>query len=189
MARTIDPWTEVEIAGIRDYSLCDGPGVRRVVYFQGCNHKCKGCHNQDTWNSGEGTVIETHTLFDDVPPIITGFTFSGGEPLLQYDALVKALRAAKFFGYDTTLYTGLTLQGWESLVSSHPELLDIIDYVKIGPYIEAQRSTTLAYRGSANQKFYRVDKEKGGKLHEIVPEWCLIHRKVNSGTRTTTAPN
>ena len=171
------PADSVRIAGIRDYSLCDGPGIRRVVYFQGCYHKCKGCHNPETWATDGGTIIAISDIFKDLPPMTTGITFSGGEPAYQLDALVKAMGMAKFMGLDVCVYTGAILSEWQLLTFLNPDMIPLYDYVKIGPYVEELRDLSLAYRGSSNQKLYKND---GGELNEVIPEWGLVYRKVDT---------
>lgn len=173
------PQDSVRIAGIRDYSLCDGPGVRRVVYFQGCYHKCKGCHNPETWAADGGKVVKIADLFNDIPSIVRGITFSGGEPTYQYDALLQALIMANELNLNTCIYTGSTLSEWRLFTYTNPELLRLCHYVKVGPYVEELRDLSLPYRGSSNQKFYEY---LGGELYEVVPRWGLVHRKIYPST-------
>lgn len=73
----------VRLAGIAYESLVNGPGIRRVFFAQGCKHNCKGCFNPETHSFDKGIVLEIDKLIKDVleNPMITGVTFSGGDPI------------------------------------------------------------------------------------------------------------
>ena len=75
----------VRLAGIAYESLVNGPGIRRVFFAQGCKHNCKGCFNPETHSFDKGIVLEIDKLIKDVleNPMITGVTFSGGDPIEQ----------------------------------------------------------------------------------------------------------
>ena len=92
--------------------LVDGPGIRTVVFMQGCPLRCKFCHNPDSWNCGEGQKISTEELFAKIQrfrPYFErsggGVTFSGGEPLLQKDFVLDVLKKCKAAGIHTCLDT------------------------------------------------------------------------------------
>ena len=87
-------------------SLVDGPGVRTVVFFQGCNLRCKGCQNPSTWEMKKGTKMTTEELAVILKQesVNKKVTFSGGEPLLQIDALLDVIK--KLQGFDVAVYTG-----------------------------------------------------------------------------------
>src|SRR5690554_5571982 len=78
----------IRLAGVDPESVVDGPGLRGVVFFQGCIHHCPGCHNPETW-SFEGGALKTPDQVWQMlhyNPLLTGITISGGEPLLQSGA-------------------------------------------------------------------------------------------------------
>ncbi|MBQ4072282.1 MAG: radical SAM protein [Clostridia bacterium] len=131
-------------------SLVDGPGVRTVVFFQGCDLRCKGCQNPSTWEMKNGTEMTTDELVTILEKEVVNkkVTFSGGEPLMQVDALIDIVK--KLEGFDIAVYTG---HGFEEVPQ---ELLDNIKYIKTGSFKEELKSTVKPYVGSTNQEFRRV---------------------------------
>ena len=131
-------------------SLVDGPGVRTVVFFQGCDLHCKGCHNPSTWEMKNGTEMTTDELVTILKKEVINkkVTFSGGEPLMQVDALIDIVK--KLEGFDIAVYTG------HEFKEVPKELLDNITYIKTGSFKEELKSTVKPYVGSINQEFRRV---------------------------------
>lgn len=98
------------IHSLESFGTVDGPGVRFVVFFQGCPMRCKYCHNPDTWNSTEGTLTDSEDIiakFIRNRPFYTtgGITATGGEPLMQLDFLIELFTLAKKNGIHTCLDT------------------------------------------------------------------------------------
>lgn len=100
------------IHSIESMGLVDGPGIRTVVFLQGCKLRCLYCHNPDTWLMGGGDQVEASDLVKKIKryrPYFEksggGVTFSGGEPLLQPEFLVESLKACKELGIHTALDT------------------------------------------------------------------------------------
>ena len=93
------------------FGLVDGPGVRYVAFLQGCNMRCKYCHNPDTWDKNAGDELTAKQLFDKAYRYKNywknngGITISGGEPLLQIEFVTEVFRLAKEKGVHTTLDT------------------------------------------------------------------------------------
>lgn len=88
-------------------STCDGPGIRNVVFFQGCTRHCPGCHNPGTWNPRKGlqmTVADLVAIIDKHTPL-KKITISGGEPLLQIEGLLELVKSLRKLGYDIAVYT------------------------------------------------------------------------------------
>ena len=131
-------------------SLVDGPGVRTVVFFQGCDLRCKGCQNPSTWEMKNGTEMTTDELVVILKKEVVNkkVTFSGGEPLMQVDALIDIVK--KLEGFDIAVYTG------HEFKEVPKELLDNITYIKTGSFKEELKSTVKPYVGSTNQEFRRV---------------------------------
>ena len=131
-------------------SLVDGPGVRTVVFFQGCDLHCKGCQNPSTWEMKNGTEMTTDELVTILEKEVVNkkVTFSGGEPLMQVDALIDIVK--KLEGFDIAVYTGHEFE------EVPKELLDNIIYIKTGSFKEELKSTVKPYVGSTNQEFRRV---------------------------------
>ena len=131
-------------------SLVDGPGVRTVVFFQGCDLRCKGCQNPSTWEMKNGTEITTDELVTLLKKEVVNkkVTFSGGEPLMQVDALIYILK--KLSDFDIAVYTGHEFE------EVPQELLNKITYIKTGSFKEELKSSIRPYVGSTNQEFRRV---------------------------------
>ena len=109
---------KMRIAGIVKESVVDGPGLRAVVFFQGCPHQCPGCHNPETWDPNGGYEATAEEIWAalgyDENPLLSGITLTGGEPLLQPAAALALARMARARGSNVLLYTGYT---WEEILS------------------------------------------------------------------------
>lgn len=133
-------------------STCDGPGIRNVIFFQGCSRHCPGCHNAGTWDPEGGHSMSVDALvsiIDENTPMHK-VTISGGEPLLQFDGLMELVHSLREKDYDIAVYTGFPKE------EVSPELLDCIDYIKVGDFKIDKRTTTKAYVGSTNQDFIKL---------------------------------
>ncbi len=131
-------------------SLVDGPGVRTVVFFQGCDIHCEDCQNKSTWDMMSGTQVEVIELASLLKKEVINkkITFSGGEPLMQANALIELVKMLD--GFDIAVYTGHEIEDVPS------ELLEHINYIKTGPFKKELKTTITPYVGSTNQKFRRV---------------------------------
>lgn len=145
-------WTDHLIVNLIDYtgSIVDGPGIRTVLFVQGCDHKCIGCHNESTWDITKGRSVSINSLVNELRENVNNkkLTISGGEPLLQYSAVLELLKKLKDF--NVVLYTGFEFENIPS------EILHYLDYVKVGKYMINKRCTTVPYVGSSNQRFIYV---------------------------------
>ena len=128
-------------------SLVDGPGVRTVVFFQGCHLRCKYCHNRDMLQGTQMTTEELAKILH-LKVLNKKITISGGEPLLQSEALLELVKKLKDF--DIAVYTGHKLE------EVPKELLENIKYIKTGSFIEEKKTTVNPYVGSSNQQFRRL---------------------------------
>lgn len=149
----------IDVAGFEDDSITNGPGLRFVLFVQGCPHHCKGCHNPETWAFGEGckySVEEIHTRIRR-NPLLRGVTFSGGEPFSQAAELARLGRLVKADGYELAVYTGFTFE--ELYAASSPavhELLEQTDVLVDGCFELLKRNLLLRFRGSSNQRVLDV---------------------------------
>ncbi len=117
---------------IESMGLVDGPGIRVVVFFQGCALRCKFCHNPDSWEMSKGSVMSVSDLISKIErfkPYFErsggGVTFSGGEPLLQKDFLIELLRECKKRNIHTCLDTaGVGIGDYEKILP----LTDLVLY-------------------------------------------------------------
>jgi len=149
------------IAGIEPESIVDGPGIRYTIFVQGCPHKCKGCHNPQTHSFEGGTRITCAEIMKNFKenPMLSGITFSGGEPFCQPEALCVLAREVRILGKNVICYSGYTIEELISLGNVKPailELLSLTDYLIDGKYIEDLRDLTLPFRGSSNQRFINI---------------------------------
>lgn len=145
----------IRIAGTVDDSIVDGEGLRYVIFVQGCPRRCPGCHNPETQCFTGGKLTDTETLLKDIldNPLLTGVTFSGGEPFTQPEPLLTIARACHAKGLDVWSYTGYTLEElWGKHDPAIDALLKEIDVLVDGDYQEGLRDLTLLFRGSSNQR-------------------------------------
>lgn len=152
---------EIRIAGTVEDSIVDGPGLRFVVFTQGCPHHCDGCHNPETHDFSGGRLTTTEALFEQCMenPLCNGVTFSGGEPFCQAEALYDLGSRFKSAGKHLMCYSGWTFE--ELLAKAKHEefvgkLLEIADVLVDGKFDISKRSLTLQYRGSSNQRLINV---------------------------------
>ena len=136
---------------MKNPSLCDGIGYRTVLFLQGCDLHCSGCHNQEAWDISKGLRLTVAELADALRKkcINKELTISGGEPLMQANAVYELITLLSDF--DICLYTGPD-------ISEVPQkLLDKIHYLKYGPYVEKLKTTTMPFIGSSNQVFTEIN--------------------------------
>ena len=156
--------TSLRVAGVIEESIVDGPGIRFVLFLQGCRLHCPGCQNPQTWDFDGGTLVPAAEVLERIKsnPLAKGVTFSGGEPFEQAEDLLPLAEELKAQGYHLMAFSGYTL---EQLIQK-PEclaLLEKLDLLVDGPYVEARKSLELRFRGSSNQRILNIAKtrEKG----------------------------
>lgn len=154
----------IECAGWHENSCDDGPGVRSVLFLQGCNKNCKGCHNAAIKEHGKGTMISIDELmvFIESQCCNKKITISGGEPLEQMDSLEILIRRLKAKGYNICIYTG-----WE-MERVPPRILKFVDYIKTGSYVSNLKNPEIQYVGSSNQHMFSVNNGNISELDLIV---------------------
>ena len=154
---------KLRIAGIEQESIVDGPGWRYTIFTQGCPHHCKGCHNPETHDESGGLLINTDEIICHLGenPLVKGITFLGGEPMLQPKPLLEIAIEAKKKGLNIWCYTGYTLE--ELIEKNDPdqmELLNIVDVLVDGRYVDSLRTMDISYRGSLNQRIIYMSEER-----------------------------
>lgn len=143
-------------------SKVNGPGTRYTIWVQGCSIQCKGCLNKDTWSFEEGFSRTTSELLADInKQEIDGITLTGGEPLDQFEEVIDFLKSTK---HDIFLTTGYTL---EKIKKEKSEILNYIDILVTGPFVESLTDNTSNWRGSTNQKISFLTKRSKKFLHYI----------------------
>ena len=150
----------LDLSGIVSDSIVDGPGIRTTIFSQGCPHRCPGCHNPETWAFGCGTKVPVEDIVDIVRsnPLCRGVTFSGGEPFAQAAAFAKLAVLLKEKGYEVASYSGYTFEALLEGTEDQKRLLESIDILIDGPFLQAQKSLEIAFRGSRNQRILDVPK-------------------------------
>ena len=157
-------------AKIKTHDIANGPGVRVSLFVSGCTHRCPGCFNAEAWDFsyGEpfGVEAEEKILSALAPDYIKGFSLLGGEPLEDSNraALVHLLEKIKKAYPQKTVwcYTGydfdVDVRGRWKLDLDMSKMLEYIDIMVDGKFIEALKSPALRFRGSANQRIIDVKK-------------------------------
>lgn len=146
---------EIRIAGIESESIVDGPGLRYVIFSQGCKHNCQGCHNPETHSFFGGTVDETSRIVDEIleNPLLSGVTFSGGDPFSQPEPFIDIAERLKGKGLGIWCYTGYTMEElMEKGTEAQKNLLTHIDTLVDGRFVLARRTLSIPFVGSSNQR-------------------------------------
>ena len=149
----MDKKNYAKIHSIETFGTVDGPGVRFVVFFQGCNLECKYCHNRDTWDINDGTYISVDELLSNILKYKEyilpngGFTASGGEPLLQPYFLISLFKKLK----ELNIHTAIDTSGMVEITDSIKELLSLTDLVLLDiKHINSDKCKELT--GVSNEK-------------------------------------
>lgn len=169
---------KMRLAGFIPESVVDGPGLRFVLFAQGCEHHCPGCHNPQTHDLDGGNLVDLADIFDRIKKtkLIRGVTFSGGEPFLQAAPLVQLARQIRALGLGVMTYSGYRFEELLALAARDKAVKDLLaasDILVDGRFIAAQRDISLAFRGSANQRLLDVPKSlRAGQAVEWVDEYA-----------------
>lgn len=159
----------LQIAGFLDNSLVNGKGMRSVIFCSGCSHNCKGCHNESIQDYRYGDRISSNDILGRIKnnvPVITGVTFSGGEPFDQAKVLLEIALEIKKIGLNIWSYSGYN---YEEILNSNTqdmvELLKQCDVLIDGLYVEQLKDLNSIYKGSSNQRIINVQESlKQGKV-------------------------
>ena len=152
---------QLRLAGVIRESIVDGPGIRFVVFAQGCPHQCIGCHNPQSWSFDGGFIAQPGQIIEEMlkNPLVKGLTISGGEPFCQSAAMAQLAQAARQNGFDVITYTGFTFEKLLEQVKTDPAVLELLCYTDIlidGPFIQDLKSYELRFKGSSNQRMIDV---------------------------------
>ena len=162
---------QIKIAGIVKESIVDGPGIRLVIFVQGCVHNCIGCHNPETHSFSQGYYMEIDSIVEMVKsdPLLDGITLSGGDPFHQGRVCAVLANRIKHIGLNVVTYTGYTFEeimneidiniGWK-------ELLYATDISIDGKFDIDKKNLLLKFRGSENQRI--IDVKKSLKNNRII---------------------
>lgn len=164
-----------KIHSIESMGLVDGPGIRVVVFFQGCKLRCAYCHNPDTWGLSGGMEMTAEEIVQKIvkfKPYFDrssgGVTFSGGDPLIQPEFLLECLKLCKLNG----IHTALDTSGFGN--GNYAEILEYTDLV----LLDIKHTSSVGYvnltgRGSADFNLFleslRKSKSRVWVRHVVVP--------------------
>ena len=148
-------------ADLQSDSIVDGPGLRAVLWTQGCSHHCKDCQNPQTWDFDGGGLIPLSAVYAAIDELEgqTGLTFSGGDPMFQVEACNKIAEYAIKKGLNIWCYTGFTYEQIIEMSKTKPvykKFLEKIDVLVDGKFILEKRDLNLLFRGSSNQRLIDV---------------------------------
>lgn len=157
------PMNKLRLAGIVQESIVDGPGLRYVIFTQGCPHHCVGCHNPHTHDPARGYNLSINELLNSIleTKLISGITFSGGEPFMQPAACAELAKLVKknrkefnIIAYSGYYYADLLLMAKKD--HAIYQFLQSVDILIDGPYDATLRSYDLPFRGSSNQNIINL---------------------------------
>ena len=159
---------------IQQDSIVDGEGIRSVIWFQGCSHNCPGCHNPETHDFNAGVIVSLEEMKAQIDELEyqAGVTFSGGDPMMQVEALTELASYVKEKGMNVWCYTGFTFEELIILAEkndNYKKALEQIDVLVDGKFVLELKSFDVQFRGSSNQRILDVSKSlKEGKAVKIL---------------------
>ena len=144
---------KMRIYKILKHTKVEGPGTRYCIWFQGCSRHCKGCWAKATWSKSGGNEADVKNILKDILSTkgIEGVTFLGGEPFEQPNALKYLSKGIKDAGLSVLCFTGNKI---ENLKIKYPDILENIDLLIDGEYIEEQKDFSRPWVGSKNQRYH-----------------------------------
>lgn len=157
----------MRVAGIIRNSVVNGIGIRDVIFLQGCEHYCKGCHNPETWSKEDGVELDIYELANQLKDSKNHMTISGGEPLLQYSEVLRLMNLLnRSKGTRFWLYTGFK---YDEIPPEYlEELAKYVDVLVDGQFELEKKDLTLRFRGSSNQRLIDLPRSVANKK---VIEW------------------
>ena len=162
-----------KVHSVETFGTLDGPGIRYVIFLQGCTLKCKYCQNRDTWDLNKGEYKTIDEIYDKIVRYKNyikngGITCTGGEPLLQYDFLTELFKKLKAHNIHTCIDTS----GMVLLTDKMKELIDLTDLFLLDiKHIDSEKCKNLV--GVSNEKElefarYLSDNEKHIWIRQVL---------------------
>ena len=159
---------------IKKTDIANGPGVRVSLFVSGCRNHCKGCFQPETWSFNYGQEYDGVNTVNEIiealsPEYISGLSILGGDPIERENIsevvtlcyLVKRLYPNKTIW----LYTGYK---YEDIAEMYPNVLEVIDVMVDGPFVEDLKDISLVFRGSSNQRIIDVPESiRSGRVVEV----------------------
>ncbi len=165
----------LRIAGVVRESVVDGNGIRFVIFTQGCPHNCVGCHNPESHDAKGGYDCEIEKIMVEIKknPLLSGVTFSGGEPLLQIPVLSELAKKVRAENLGLIIYTGYRFEELLKRAESEDDLMELLAHTDVlidGKFELENKDLTLKFRGSSNQRC--IDVQESLRQNSIVlHEW------------------
>lgn len=161
---------------VQNDSIVDGPGIRTVIWTQGCSHNCKGCHNPESHSFNSGKIYDIESVKQEIKKYsyTDGVTFSGGDPMFQAEACAQLAKYAKSLGLSVWCYTGFTYEQVVTIAKHDKAYMDFLENIDIlvdGKFELEKRHLSLIYRGSTNQRIVDVQKSLQEKKVVIDPRY------------------
>ncbi len=152
--------TLLRLYGVATESIVDGPGLRYAIFTQGCPHGCKGCHNPESHDFSGGYTQCVHEIYEAVlqNPLLSGVTFSGGEPFCQARALLPLAQALQLKNIPILIYTGYTLEQLQHMGKDNADIAKLLHHAHMlidGPFMQKLYDPDLLFRGSSNQRIWQ----------------------------------
>ncbi|MDR1587892.1 MAG: radical SAM protein [Treponema sp.] len=205
----VSPAGVLRVGGTEPESVVDGPGFRYVVFVQGCDFRCPGCHNRRLQSFEGGRPVTIEELLGEIRenPLLDGITLSGGDPFTQAEPCAILAEEVRALGLSVMTFTGYL---WEDLYEAAGfgggagafdggafgleagfgrtgwrRLIEATDILADGPFIQALRNIDLRFRGSSNQRLIDVRKSlvrgKAVTLPEILSaDFSVGERALNA---------
>ncbi len=159
------------VKGLDCDSIVDGPGIRTVVWFQGCTHNCFGCHNPESFAMDGGILFDVEEIKNEIRNLEMqdGITLSGGDPFFQPNAMLEILKFSRECGLNTWAYSGFLYDDILKMSIKNPVYLDILknlDVLVDGKFVLEKKSFDVKFRGSTNQRL--IDVKESLKSKKVV---------------------
>ena len=152
--------TKISIIKIEESTTVDGPGLRTSIYCAGCVNKCPGCHNPQSWDINNGTMTDVEDIFATIvdDDEFCNVTFTGGDPMYQAKSFAELAKLIKTQTNKTLwCYSGYTFE--EIMADADKrELLQWLDVLVDGRFVQSLRDESLIFKGSSNQRIIDVQK-------------------------------
>lgn len=155
---------------IKYCDIANGIGIRTSVFISGCTHHCKNCFNPETWDFNYGEPLTSDVIIKIInsadPSYIDGITLLGGDPLCGEDNQVAShslchMFKSKYPNKTIWLYTGYLYEQVKDL-----PVMEHVDVLVDGPFIEEKKNLMLKFRGSENQRL--IDVKESRKQNKVI---------------------
>lgn len=153
----------LNILEIHQYDVVNGPGVRCSIWLAGCSQHCKGCWSPHTWDPTKGHKYTKEEILKYINNSrIDGISILGGDPLYwvfkdKPNEVIELFKLCHNSGKPVWVWSGYT---FEKIQEKYPEILEYIDVLIDGPFIEEQKDLNLYWRGSKNQRIISISKDE-----------------------------